>query len=655
MNNKEAREYIKQLLPDYLLKKGINSRKLFRCLNPGHDDKHPSMSLDEKNMQCHCFSCGAKYDIFDLIGIDYDLPSFPDQLNKAADLYGIDIESGSLPDLGQQAQRQPEQKKQTDYSEYIRNCAMRFEESPADEYLKSRGISTQTAAVNLIGYDPEYKSHGNRGTWQAVIIPTGDRMHSYSARNISAEHTGSGTDQRFDKAGSAALFNARAITGSNKSPLFVAEGELDALSIIEAGGEAVGLGSAVNQRLLLKSVEGMPADRLLILCLDNDEAGKKAASELLKKLKEAHSNTVIYNPYGSCKDANEALQADKEAFTDKIRNAEKQIHAERLREYRASASASGMLSGFRDYLLQGLYNRPISTGFPQFDKTLDGGLYSGLYILGAISSLGKTTFCLQIADQIAASGRDVMIFSLEMSAYELIAKSISRNTLLIANEQTGRRDYAKTIRGIMDASRYKQYTDAENDRIGQAMSRYQSYAHHVIIRAEIGKIGVSDIAEAVKKHKEITGAYPVVIIDYLQILKADSDRMTDKQATDSNITALKQLARDMPILAISSMNRESYKVGNKSPANNGRVAVTDLKESGGIDYGADVIIGLQFSSAGDIVKEDKKIISAYDERQAKQEDPRRITAVILKNRNGAVYAEANFHYIPQFNTFYEVK
>ena len=53
--------------------------------------------------------------------------------------------------------------------------------------------------------------------------------------------------------------------------------------------------------------------------------------------------------------------------------------------------------------------------------------------------------------------------------------------------------------------------------------------------------------------------------------------------------------------------------------------------------------------------EDKKIISAYDERQAKQEDPRRITAVILKNRNGAVYAEANFHYIPQFNTFYEVK
>jgi replicative DNA helicase len=60
---------------------------------------------------------------------------------------------------------------------------------------------------------------------------------------------------------------------------------------------------------------------------------------------------------------------------------------------------------------------------------LDDGLYEGLYIVGAMSSLGKTTFVTQIGDQIANNGTDVLIFSLEMSRYELMAKSISRLTL----------------------------------------------------------------------------------------------------------------------------------------------------------------------------------------------------------------------------------
>lgn len=44
---------------------------------------------------------------------------------------------------------------------------------------------------------------------------------------------------------------------------------------------------------------------------------------------------------------------------------------------------------------------------------LDGGLYTGLYFIGAVSSLGKTTFTLQIADNLAKQGRDVLCFFLE--------------------------------------------------------------------------------------------------------------------------------------------------------------------------------------------------------------------------------------------------
>ena len=57
-----------------------------------------------------------------------------------------------------------------------------------------------------------------------------------------------------------------------------------------------------------------------------------------------------------------------------------------------------------------------------------GGLYSGLYVLAAISSLGKTSFALQLADQLAERGNDIIFFSLEQSKLELVSKSIARRT-----------------------------------------------------------------------------------------------------------------------------------------------------------------------------------------------------------------------------------
>ena len=76
-----------------------------------------------------------------------------------------------------------------------------------------------------------------------------------------------------------------------------------------------------------------------------------------------------------------------------------------------------------------------ATGFTELDELLDGGFLGGnLILLGAISSLGKTTFALQIAENIASAGKDVLIFSLEMSKNELNAKSISRNTYRLTDD-----------------------------------------------------------------------------------------------------------------------------------------------------------------------------------------------------------------------------
>ena len=81
----------------------------------------------------------------------------------------------------------------------------------------------------------------------------------------------------------------------------------------------------------------------------------------------------------------------------------------------------------------------VKTGFYQFDR-LAGGLYPGLYVIGAISSLGKTTFVQQLADNVAAAGKPVLFFSLEMSMLELASKSISRKTAQL--------DYANAVSSL---------------------------------------------------------------------------------------------------------------------------------------------------------------------------------------------------------------
>ena len=73
MNPEEAKDYAKGQLQAYLNAKGINTSTNFSCLNPSHDDKHPSMSFDSRRNRCHCFSCGVDYDIFDVVGLETGL------------------------------------------------------------------------------------------------------------------------------------------------------------------------------------------------------------------------------------------------------------------------------------------------------------------------------------------------------------------------------------------------------------------------------------------------------------------------------------------------------------------------------------------------------------------------------------------------------
>lgn len=648
MDREQAKDIVKGYLGDYLQSKGINTRKPFTCLNPDHPDKHPSMSMDKRNNRCKCFSCGASYDIFDLIGIDYGLTDPGEIFKKAYELYNVNIYSqkAEVVKAGPSGGARSEAGQDGKIYKSILEAKEAFAGSPAEKYINMRGISTETAAHFCLGYNGKFRTVEENADgqtafaeWQALIIPTG--KGNLVARNLNAPKAPE-KKNRYRKKGASLIFNRKALYNANK-PVYVVEGEIDALSIIEADGEAIGLGSKDNVPQLIELVKKQAPVQPLILALDKDEEGQKAEETLAEQLTTMQISFYRHNVCGWAKDANEALMQDREAFAQMVKEGELRKEQELAAQIEAQkeeylkTSAANSLQDFETWIREKANTPAISTGFSRMDSILDGGLYAGLYIMGAISSLGKTTLLLQISDQIAAAGRDVLIFSLEMSKNELITRSISRHTFLQAGEK-----WASSTRDIM--ARYYTCMPHKREVIAQAQEAYKKYAGHVFIHEGVGDIGIEKITEVTKHHMDITGNSPIVIIDYLQILAPYNPKSTDKQNTDKAVLELKRLSRDynIPVFAISSFNRDSYKAGGGK--SQGRVSMTDFKESGALEYSADVLIGLEFASAGD---------KDYNEKAEKRKTPRDIRLVILKNRNGLPFQTMTFKYFSKYNYFTE--
>lgn len=278
------------------------------------------------------------------------------------------------------------------------------------------------------------------------------------------------------------------------------------------------------------------------------------------------------------------------------------------------------------------------TGFKNLD-ILTGGLYSGLYCIAATSSLGKTTFSLQLADQIAAAGHDVIYFSLEQSKLELVSKSLARHMYL--------QDKNATLTSL-DIRRGKG-TAAQVANFNNALLNYKGA---VSSRMSIVECGFNCDIEFIEKYIEqyITrnNRAPAIFIDYLQILQPlkDAKRIDTKSTVDAVITELAQLKRkyNLTIFVISSVNRTNY----LTP-----IDFESLKESGNIEYTCDVVWGLQFQCINEPLFTAKEKIQEKraEINKARAATPRKIQLSCLKNRYGAGTFTCNFDYYPANDLF----
>lgn len=639
MLDDNTKEELKAYLPQYVEQITRKSKGgLYNCplCNSGTGkNKTGAFSIFDGGKAWHCLSCEKGGDIFKLIELVENKPNFSDQVERAAEIAGMRIETPQPiktpqptikadPGAADQAGR---------YAEYIAKCHDAIKET---DYFKTRGFNDEIIERFNLGYDNIKK---------VVIIPYDKSGNYYITRKTN--------NKVFDKpkteeAGKEPIYNGSAL--NETKPCFVCESPIDAISIMAVNGDcnAVSLGGTGSEKLI-NAIKKKRPDCMLILNFDNDEPGRKATEKTAEKLTAENIDFIIAEyPADAPKDANEMLTADieqlKKDTAENIYRAErkaKEVKAEKLKELNAT-KANNLLA---DFLNTSALDTPCTaTGFSEFDAEMDGGLYPGLYILGAISSMGKTSFMLQLADQIAAGKNDVLYFTLEMGSHELIAKSLSRYSYIEAEKNAANAVYTRTITNIskrtgMTLNQRINYDKATDDY-------YLSVSNNLWYFESIGDIGIDEIKARIKKHVEITNRVPLLFIDYLQIMKPINDAWTEKRNTDKAVLELRKLAREYntTIFVISSLNRSSYK---------GDISMDAFKESGAIEYGSDVLLGLQprGMAAGSYKKDEKKNIELVEDTKAAEN--RELELKVLKNRTGRTGQRINFEYNAKFNYFAE--
>lgn len=606
------------------------------CKSGTGKNRTPAFSIEPKTERWMCFACGQGGDVFDLAGIVTGDTDKRRELEEVARFFNVPLEEKKAS-----AAKQPNIKPDPvqDYSkgreaaaQYISKCQAALDAGdvgkPGRDYLEARGITAATAAKYGIGYNPQTKR---------VVIPWSDKPTEwyYIERDITKDtHTqGKYSKPKSAEVGAQPVFNAKAV--SSAELLFIVEGIFDAIAIMECGFEATFLGSTTH-RPTIEAIKSRSTG-VVVPLLDPDEAGQRAMWQLLKDLKPAGLKAI--NPGEEYtthrKDPAEMFATDRTGFEELLQNyklfadeLEEEARTERYNEAMKRASiVDPATAAAALYSMEGC-EEPIPTGFDNLDRVLGGGLRPGLVTIGAISSLGKTTLAVQMADNIAASGKPVLFVTIEQSASEIVAKSLTR-IMGRALDRMG----ATPVNDLFSPARRDEWSEDRHLVFVEACNEYtNTVAPYLRIMEANEQPGVTDIEAAAEVVRSQYGTAPIVFIDYLQLLKAQSDRDTDKRAIDRNVTAVRQMARRMhtPVIVISSLNRASY---------TDSISLESFKESGSIEYSSDVLLGLQPRNmetrlSGSNNESARKYLGKQIVAEAKEGNQRELELKVLKNRNG---------------------
>lgn len=431
----------------------------------------------------------------------------------------------------------------------------------------------------------------------------------------------------------------------NCREIIAVEGIIDCLSIYKATKLSVVAvdGAGRFKNLLEWKQKFFPSSTVkFILIGDNNDngAGQEGVATGIKNLHDAgvHAVSKILSPDKKY-DANEFLQIEgveklSERIFEIVKEAKEEF--ERLELERKIKNKPSLLSmveirreGYgiaRAKLLK--YYSGLKTNLKSLDRKQI--FSSGIYLLGGVTGIGKTTFALQLAENFARQGQIILYISYEQTAELLQAKILSRRLKIESSEEK---------------SDMEIYLDGElQEKIFSLLNDDETFERINFYEGE--NENVTDLIELVQEKFLREGKKPIIFLDYVQKIPAMRKMEGTKEKLDSSMKILKdfQKKNDLIIFALSSFNRENYWLP---------VSETAFKETGELEFTADVILGLQYSVLNDF----GKIKTEFEKRnaigQAKKQRPREIQLVCLKNRFGETYG-CNLLYHSTVNNFEEI-
>ena len=278
---------------------------------------------------------------------------------------------------------------------------------------------------------------------------------------------------------------------------------------------------------------------------------------------------------------------------------------------RGLLSPADTLHRFNDLVVEAGEGRDnfVPSGFPRLDEILGGGfIRSGLYILGARPAMGKSTFAVNLADNI---GGNVLLVSLEMSPEQLTAKRVARLTGIPAG---------KLLRGAV--------TDEDWQKIALANSALSEQGVFINSRYGLTVPQIQLLAQSVPELR-------AVIIDYLGLIQP----ATRGGNTYENISAISRelkllaISLNVPVICLCQLSRSVESREDKRPR------LSDLRDSGAIEQDADAVLFLWRDGRNETPPTDGNPLLAQLD--------------VAKNRHGAT-GETQFSFWMRTSTFKEI-
>lgn len=271
--------------------------------------------------------------------------------------------------------------------------------------------------------------------------------------------------------------------------------------------------------------------------------------------------------------ADSAYQPEGRGMSDLLEHAEQQVFQIADQRQRGSAGFKPIKSLLVSAVdrIEMLFQKEghitgASTGFADFDDMTSGLQQSDLIIIAGRPSMGKTTFAMNIAENVAIKeGLPVAVFSMEMPGEQLAMRMMS---------SLGRIDQHRVRTGKLEDDEWPRMTSAIN-----------ILAETKLFIDDTAALSPTEVRARCRRLARENGQLGLVVLDYLQLMQCSSGE--NRVAEISEISrSLKALAKELnvPVIALSQLNRNLEQRPNKRPV------PSDLRESGSIEQDADIIV-----------------------------------------------------------------